>query len=86
MIPHENPETHDDRRMRGRPYKSIAAYPVIVGERGAGGRIRAVMSIDADVPNLFTKKAVSEMAPFIHPIAQLIGLALVTQERRSNSD
>lgn len=75
-----------DTRMRGRPYKSIAAYPITVGERGAGGKVRAVVSIDADVPNLLTKKVVAEMAPFIHPIAQLIGLALVTQERRSKSD
>ena len=79
-------QAHGDRRIRGRRYKSIGAYPIIVGEQGAGGKVRAVMSIDADVPNLFTQKAVCKMAPFIHPIAQLIGLALVTQERRSKSD
>ena len=69
-------------RMRGRPYKSIGTFPVVVGAPGAGGRVRAVLSLDATAPHVFTKKAVSELASFINPIAQVIGLILVTQERR----
>lgn len=68
-------------RMRSRPYKSIGAFPVIVGAPGAGGRVRAVLSLDASVPHVFTDKAVGGLASFINPIAQVIGLILVTQER-----
>lgn len=71
-----------DRRMRGRPYKSIAAFPVIVGAPGAEGRVRAVLSLDASVPYVFTNHAVAGLASFINPIVQVIGLILVTQEQR----
>jgi hypothetical protein len=71
-----------DRRLHGRPYKSIGAFPVIIGARGAGGRVRAVVSLDATVPHVFTERAIGRLASFIHPVAQLIGLALVTQEQR----
>lgn len=71
-----------DGRMRGRPYKSVGAFPVIVGAPGAGGRVRAVLSLDASVPHVFTDKSVGSLASFINPIAQVIGLLLVTQERR----
>jgi hypothetical protein len=71
-----------DGRMRGRPYKSIGAFPIIVGAPGAGGKVRAVLSLDASVPHVFTDAAVGDLASFINPIAQLIGLILVTQERR----
>lgn len=71
-----------DRRMRGRPYKSIAAFPVVVGAPGTGGRVRAVLSLDASVPYVFTDKAVDDLASFINPIVQVIGLVLVTREWR----
>lgn len=66
-------------RMRGRPYKSIAAFPVFVGARGAGGRVRAVVTLDATVPYVFTDKSIRKLSSFVNPIAQLIGVALVTQ-------
>jgi hypothetical protein len=75
-------EALPDGRMRGRPYKSVGSFPVIVGAPGAGGRVRAVLSLDASVPHVFTDKAVGNLAWFINPIAQVIGLILVTQEQR----
>jgi hypothetical protein len=72
----------EGERMRGRPYKSIGAFPIVVGTRGDGGRVRAVLTLDATVPFVFNKKSVRDLAPFVNPIAQLIGLALVTQDRR----
>lgn len=75
-------DTFPDPRMRGRPYKSIGAFPVIVGPRGAGGRVRAVLSLDASVPHVFTDKSVRNLASLISPISQLIGLILVTQKRK----
>jgi hypothetical protein len=69
------------QRLRGRPYQSIGAFPVIIGARGSGGRVRAVVTLDATVPYVFTDKSVRRLASLIHPVAQLIGLALVTQEQ-----
>lgn len=77
-----NTDEHKDVRMKGRPYKSIGAFPIIVGTRGEGGRVRAVLTLDATVPFVFNEKSVRNLAPFVNPIAQLIGLALVTQDRR----
>jgi hypothetical protein len=71
-----------DGRIRGRHYKSVAAFPVIVGAPGAGGRVRAVLSLDASVPHVGTDKRLGGLASFINPIAQVIGLILVTQEQR----
>lgn len=66
-----------DPRLRGRAYKSIGAFPIVVG-----GRVRAVLTLDATVAYVFTDKTVLRLFPFINPVAQLIGLALATQERR----
>lgn len=71
-----------DERMHDRPYRSIAAFPVVVGATGSGGRVRAILSLDASVAHVFTERSVSGLAAFMSPIAQLIGLILVTQERR----
>lgn len=71
-----------DPRFAGKPYKSLVAFPVLAGKRGAGGRVHAVLSLDATVPNVFTEKAVARLAPILHPIAQVIGLALVIQQRK----
>lgn len=83
-VPSQVPDVDvsDEERVKGRAYKSIGSFPIIVGHGNDTGRVRAVLSLDATVPNVFTKKTVSNLAPFINPIAQLIGLALATQERR----
>jgi hypothetical protein len=72
----------DDPRVRGRVYKSIGAFPVVVGQGDARGRVRAVLALDATAAYVFTDETVLRLAPFINPIVQLIGLALATQERR----
>lgn len=72
-------EAEENPRVRGRTYKSVGAFPVVVGEPATTGRVFAVVSIDATVPYVFSRKAVQELHPFISPIAQLIGLALVTK-------
>lgn len=69
-------------RIQGRPYKSVAAFPVIIGARGRGGRVRAVVTLDATSAYVFTEKSIARLASFINPVAQLIGLALVTREQR----
>jgi hypothetical protein len=70
-------------RVQGRPYRSIAAFPVIVGA-GRYRRVCGVLTLDATTPYVFTPKSMTVVAPYMHPIAQLIGLVMVTRglERR----
>ena len=72
----------DDPRVTGRVYRSIGAFPIVVGQGEAHGRVRAVLTLDATAAYVFTEETVLGLAPFINPIAQLIGLALAIQERR----
>lgn len=66
---------------RPRRYRSIAAFPVLAGEKDQCPVVLAVISLDCAVPMVFTTKRVQrELAPFIQPIAQLIGLALRLHE------
>jgi hypothetical protein len=72
-------EKESHPRIRGKSYKTVGTFPISVGDKASNGRVVAVLSLDADVPNVFTQKAVDKLHPFVSPIAQLIGLALVTK-------
>jgi hypothetical protein len=68
-------------RLRDRPYKSVGAFPIAIGEAANNGRIVAVLSLDADQAHVFNGKKVKKLDPFVSPIAQLIGLALELRDR-----
>jgi hypothetical protein len=72
-------EKESHPRIRGKSYQTVGTFPIYVGDKASNGRVVAVLSLDADVPNVFTQKAVDKLHPFVSPIAQLIGLALVTK-------
>jgi hypothetical protein len=63
-------------RIRGRAYRSIAAFPVVVQPTEGKGVVTAVVTFDSTNAYTFKRRSVSQVAPFVHPIAQLIGLAL----------
>lgn len=63
-------------RLNDRPYKSVAAFPICVGEAAQGGVIVAVLSVDSTAEYTFDEGNVKKLEPFISPIAQLVGLAL----------
>lgn len=73
-VPCTDNETHP--RIQGKNYKSIALFPICVGEPAGDGVIVAVLSIDSTKPYTFEDGDVKQIAPFIMPIAQLVGLAL----------
>ena len=77
-IPSTEAESHP--RLKGRRYRSVGTFPIYVGEPGTTGRVLAVLSLDATVPYVFNQGSVDRLHPFISPIAQLIGLALVTKD------
>jgi hypothetical protein len=59
------------------PYRSIAAFPVLAGDYEDCPRSIGVITLDCIVPLIFTDSCVRrQLAPFIQPIAQLVGLAM----------
>lgn len=63
------------------PYRSIAAFPVLAGVREECPTALGVIALDCAVPFIFTQQRVErELAPFVEPIAQLVGLALRLQQ------
>jgi len=78
-IPDTNLAGHP--RVKDKPYQSVGTFPIWVGPPGAGGKVFAVLSIDATCANVFTAASVKDLAPFVAPIAQLIGLALTLDGR-----
>jgi hypothetical protein len=67
-------------RLSGRRYRSMATFPIMVGEPGTTGQQLAVLAMDATEPYIFNPRAVAQLGPFLSPVAQLIGLALVTRQ------
>jgi hypothetical protein len=67
-------------RLSGRRYTSMATFPIMVGEPGTTGQAIAVLAMDATEPYIFDPRAVTQLGPFLSPVAQLIGLALVTRQ------
>ena len=64
------------------PYRSIAAFPVLAGFREECPTALGVIALDCAVPFIFTQQRVErELAPFVEPIAQLVGLALRLQQQ-----
>ncbi len=76
-IPSTDAEKHP--RVKERTYKSVGTFPIVVGESGTTGRVIAVLSLDATEPYTFDAGGVKKLSPFLSPIAQLVGLALVTK-------
>lgn len=67
-------------RLSGRRYRSMATFPIMVGEPGTTGQQVAVLAMDATEPYVFDPRAVAQLGPFLSPVAQLIGLALITRQ------
>jgi hypothetical protein len=67
-------------RLRGRRYRSMATFPIMVGEPGTTGQAIAVLAMDATEPYVFDPRAIARLGPLLSPMAQLIGLALVTRQ------
>jgi hypothetical protein len=67
-------------RLRGRRYRSMVTFPIVVGEPGTTGQTIAVLAMDATEPYVFDPRAVAHLGPFLSPVAQLIGLALITRQ------
>jgi hypothetical protein len=67
-------------RLQGRRYRSMATFPIVVGEPGTAGQTIGVLAMDATEPYVFDPRAVAQLGPFLSPVAQLIGLALVTRQ------
>lgn len=64
------------------PYRSIGAFPVLAGYREECPTPLGVIVLDCAVPFVFTQERVDrELAPFLEPIAQLVGLALRLQQQ-----
>lgn len=59
----------------------MATFPIMVGEPGTTGQQVAVLAMDATEPYVFDPGAVAHLGPFLSPVAQLIGLALITRQR-----
>lgn len=68
-------------RLSGRRYRSMATFPIMVGEPGTTAQAIAVLAMDATEPYVFDPRAVAQLGPFLSPVAQLIGLALITRQR-----
>lgn len=79
-VPYTDEETHP--RVRDRPYKSIAAFPISVGESATQVVVTGVLSIDSDQPYAFSDRSVQKLSPVVSPIAQLIGLVLEIQAEK----
>lgn len=72
-------------RVRGRRYRSVGTFPIMVGEPGTTGQVIGILALDATEPFTFDAGAVARLGPFLSPVAQLIGLALVTRTPRSRN-
>ena len=58
----------------------MVTFPIVVGEPGTTGQTIAVLAMDATEPYVFDPRAVAQLGPFLSPVAQLIGLALITRK------
>jgi hypothetical protein len=67
-------------RLQGRRYRSMVTFPIVVGEPGTTGQTVAVLAMDATEPYVFDRGAVAQLGPLLSPLAQLIGLALITRQ------
>jgi hypothetical protein len=72
-------------RVQGRRYRSLATFPIMVGEPGTTGQVIGILALDATEPYIFDSGAVARLGPVLSPFAQLIGLALVTKQSRSRN-
>lgn len=72
-------------RLAGRSYKSMATFPIRVGEPGTTGQVIGILALDATEPYIFDPGALERLGPILSPVAQLIGLALVTRTTRSRN-
>lgn len=66
-------------RLQGRRYRSMVTFPIVVGEPGSSGQTIAVLAMDTTEPYVFDSGAVTHLGPLLSPVAQLIGLALITR-------
>jgi hypothetical protein len=66
-------------RLQGRSYQSMGAFPIMVGEPGTTGQVIGILALDATEPYIFDPGAMTRLGPILSPVAQLIGLALVTR-------
>lgn len=72
-------------RLQERSYKSMATFPIRVGEPGTTGQVIGILALDATEPYIFDPGALKRLGPILSPVAQLIGLALVTRTTRSRN-
>lgn len=72
-------------RVHGRSYTSMGTFPIMVGEPGTTGQVIGILALDATQPYIFDSGAVVRLGPILSPVAQLIGLALVTRTTRSRN-
>lgn len=72
-------------RVQGRRYRSIGTFPIMVGEPGTTGQVIGILALDATEPYIFDSGAMTHLSPFLSPVAQLIGLALVTRKQGSRN-
>ncbi|WP_420130243.1 GAF domain-containing protein [Longimicrobium sp.] len=72
-------------RVQGRRYRSIGTFPIMVGEPGTTGQVIGILAMDATEPYIFDSGAMARLSPFLGPVAQLIGLALVTRRPGSRN-
>lgn len=72
-------------RLIGRSYRSMATFPITVGEPGTTGQVIGILALDATEPYILDSGALTRLGPLVSPIAQLIGLALVTRTRGSRN-
>lgn len=69
------------QRVQGRSYNSMATFPILVGESGTTGQVIGILALDATEPYVFDPGALTRLGPLVGPVAQLIGLALVTRTK-----
>lgn len=72
-------------RLRGRTYRSLGTFPIFVGEPGTTGQVVGILALDATEPYVFDEGGVTRLGPLVSPVAQLIGLALVTRTTGSRN-
>ena len=57
----------------------------MAGEPGTTGQVIGILALDATEPYIFDSGALARLGPLVGPIAQLIGLALVTRTTGSRN-
>lgn len=72
----EDTEEETSGHYRERAYRSVAAFPILVELGGGRSLVTGVVTFDSALPYTFTWRSVRELASYVHPIVQLIGLAL----------